>query len=298
MPPRKSPRLQGKKYLLTFPKCTLSKEEVLEALKTAHGIEEYTIARELHQDGTPHIHACIVLSNSPNTTNMRHFDIDQFHPNIKALKTKADFERASRYAQKDGDFISSVEKRLGKRAQLFKALLDHEGGLTPKFVRDNPEVLGLNFEGLRKWLDFVHPQHRYPTMRILPKKRHIWFHGKANAGKSYFLNAFQSLFHEPQEIPLNNDYSGISNTTDLLYRDEFRGHLSVQELNRLCDGRTKLNTKGGTTVIGYPLVFIVSNYSIEECYKNVTQNILETLYSRFNQYDSAINRPKFPTREL
>ena len=298
MPPRKTPRLQGKKYLITYPKCTLTKDQVLEALKASHDLEEYTVAHELHEDGTPHIHACVILSRSPNTTNMRHFDIAEFHPNIKVLKTKADFERATRYCQKDGDFVTNIEKRLGKRAQLFKALLDHEAGLTPKFVRDNPEIMGLNFEGLRKWISFVNPLQCVPKARFLPKKRHIWVHGPTNSGKSYFLTAYQSLFNWPQELPLNNDYVGINPDTDFLYRDEFRGHLSIQEINRICDGRTKLNTKGGTTIIAYPLLFIVSNYSIEECYRNCPQNILDTVHARFNQYDFTLNRPKFPTCEL
>ncbi|QDJ95241.1 replication-associated protein [Capybara virus 17_cap1_330] len=299
MPPRKcNVRLQSKRYLLTYPQCTLTKEAVLEALKVPLGIETYTIASEFHQDGTPHIHACIILSSSPNTTNMRYFDIDEYHPNVKTLKSKADFERAERYCRKDGNFITNVEKRLSKRTELFKALLGDPQGLTPQFVRQNPEILALNFEGLRKWLTFADPLRSIPTIRHLPKRRHIWAYGKANTYKSYRLNAFLSLFDQPQQIPTNNDYSGVSTDTDILYCDEFRGHISVQELNRLCDGRAKLNTKGGSTIIAYPLVIITSNYSIRETYPNVTENILETLYARFHQYEFPINKYPFPNCEL
>lgn len=291
---RRLPRLQGKKFLLTYPQCTLTKEEVLEAIRAQNGIEEYTIARELHQDGTPHLHACLILSDSPRTTNMRYFDIAQFHPNVKVLKTKADFERATRYCQKDGDFITNIEKRLGKRAQLFKALLDNKDGFTPKFVRDNPEIMGLNFEGLRKWLHFVTPERFVPAHQDLPKRRHIYLYGPVNSGKSYFLNAYISLFDFPQELPRNNDFSGVDPRTDLLYCDEFTADFSIQTINRLCDGRTKHNTKGGSTIVAYPMLLLVSNFTFAELYPNATVVERNAFHARFHQYDSSLSIPPFP----
>ena len=58
--------------------------------------------------------------------------------------------------------------------------------------------------------------------------------------------------------------------------DEFKGQLTVQELNQICDGGAKMNTKGGSTVL-HPVctVWICSNYSIERCYSKVEKDVLE-----------------------
>lgn len=292
------PRLQAKKYLLTYPQCTLTKEEVSTSLQNQFDVKTFTISRELHQDGTPHIHAVIVLQSSPNTTNMRCFDINGFHCNIKALKTQSDCDRATKYIQKDGDYITNVEKSLSKRAELFKSLQENPGGLTPQWVKEHPEIMALNFDSLQKWMAFLRPRLLIPELRLLPKRRHTWYYGPSNSGKSTWLNAYLELHHDAQEIPRNNDFHGISPSADLLFSDEYRGHLSVQELNRLCDGRCRLNTKGGSTYIAYPVVVIVSNFSIQEIYNKSDPEEINSVFNRFNQYMSPINRPKFPTREL
>lgn len=292
------PRFQSKKYLLTYPQCTLTKEEVSKVLHDQFEVEAFTIARELHQDGTPHIHAVIVLSSSPNTTNCRLFDINGFHPNIKTLKTKSDVDRASKYCQKDGDFITNFEKHLSQRAQLFKALQENPGGLTTEFVKEHPEIMALNFDSISKWMAFLRPGIQIPKIQLLPKRRHIWFHGPSNTGKSTWLNAYLELHYSPHEIPRNNDFHGITQAADVLFSDEYRGHLSVQDLNRLCDGRCRLNTKGGSTYIGYPVVVIVSNFSINDIYCKADPEEIRSVLNRFDQYVSNINRPKFPTREL
>lgn len=292
------PRLQAKKYLITYPQCSLSKEEVSTFLQDHFEVETFTIARELHQDGTPHIHAVLVLASSPNTTNMRVFDIDGYHPNIKALKTVSDVARAHKYCQKDGDYITNVERKLSPRAQLFQALINNPGGLTIEFVRANPEIIALNFDSLKKWMAFLNPRLQVPEIKSMPKRRHIWFCGPSNTGKSTWLNAYLELHHNALPISSRDDYNGYDQTVDLLYADEFGPPFSVQSLNTLCDGRARLNTKGSHTWIGYPQVVIVSNFTISEVFSKATPTELEALYNRFQQYDSSINMPPFPTREL
>ena len=45
--------------------------------------------------------------------------------------------------------------------------------------------------------------------------------------------------------------------------NEFKGQLSIQMLNSLCDGNYKVNTKGGSACIGWDIqVIIYSNYSM------------------------------------
>jgi CMP-2-keto-3-deoxyoctulosonic acid synthetase len=48
-------------WFLTYPRCPLSKQEVLEALQSLPGakITEYVICEERHASGLPHLHAFV-----------------------------------------------------------------------------------------------------------------------------------------------------------------------------------------------------------------------------------------------
>ena len=61
-------------------------------------------------------------------------------------------------------------------------------------------------------------------------------------------------------MPTNNDWNGYAGE-DNLYIDEYKGQLTVQELNRVCDGGAKVNTKGGTAMLSWtPTVYVLSNH--------------------------------------
>lgn len=113
MPPRNATvRLQSKKYLLTYAQCPLTKEEILESLQGRFSLKAYTIAQELHQDGERHLHAAILLQDSPSTTDMRVFDVNSYHPNIKTLKTTSDYKRASESARRTATLSRQIRSHL------------------------------------------------------------------------------------------------------------------------------------------------------------------------------------------
>lgn len=284
---------QGSYVFLTYPQCPLSPDEILAKLQARIQLKAWVIGQELHVDGSPHAHALLGFLSKLHTTSERYFDLETFHPNIAKASSAADRKRISRYCKKGGKYIQQGFEDESHRALLFKELL--QSGLTPAFVRQNPEIMALPFANLQRWLHFVSP----PQIKHqeLPKRRHVWLHGPANTGKSFYLRRLLELYSSHQEIPVNGDYSHCDDRTDCLWIDEYRGQLTVQALNRLCDGYCRLNTKGGATFVGYPRVVVVSNYSVEEVYSKVPQNILDTLYARFQIYLAPIY-PKFPTCEL
>jgi hypothetical protein len=115
------------------------------------------------------------------------------------------------------------------------------------------------------------------------KKRHLWIYGPSNTGKTTCLrNQMREKGEENFfQIPTNNDWVGYSNQY-YLYFDEFKGQLTCQQLNRLCDGGAKMNVKGGTVQIRYDCqVIILSNYSIADCFPKVDQVVIDSLKNRF-----------------
>nr|QHU79533.1 replication associated protein [Opuntia virus 1] len=103
--------INSKNYFLTFPKCSLSKEEALSQLQNLHtptNIKFIRICRELHQNGEPHLHVLIQFESKFKCQNNRFFDLRhpnssiQFHPNIQSAKSSSDCKT---YMEKDGDVL-------------------------------------------------------------------------------------------------------------------------------------------------------------------------------------------------
>nr|QFG39751.1 replication-associated protein [Pepper blistering leaf virus]QFG39763.1 replication-associated protein [Pepper blistering leaf virus] len=111
MPPPKRFRVQSKNFFLTYPRCSLSKEEALsqlQVLNTPTNKKFIRVCRELHEDGEPHLHVLIQFEGKYVCTNNRFFDLvspnrsAHFHPNIQGAKSSSDVKT---YMEKDGDFI-------------------------------------------------------------------------------------------------------------------------------------------------------------------------------------------------
>nr|AJW80924.1 AC1 [Tomato leaf curl Karnataka virus] len=104
-------KINAKNYFLTYPKCSLTKEEALSQLlniQTPTSKKFIRICRELHEDGTPHLHVLIQFEGKFQCNNNRFFDVTSphrsahFHPNIQGAKSSSDVKT---YMEKDGDIL-------------------------------------------------------------------------------------------------------------------------------------------------------------------------------------------------
>nr|AGH30079.1 replication-associated protein [Tomato yellow vein streak virus] len=111
MPPPKRFTVNAKNFFLTYPHCSLTKEETLsqlQALKTPTNKKFIRVTREFHEDGEPHLHVLIQFEGKFKCQNQRFFDLvsptrsAHFHPNIQGAKSSSDVKT---YMEKDGDFI-------------------------------------------------------------------------------------------------------------------------------------------------------------------------------------------------
>ncbi|KAF5932804.1 hypothetical protein HYC85_028975 [Camellia sinensis] len=135
MPHQASFRFYAKNVFLTYPQCPCPKEQLLELLQSLLQLacQPYYIlvARELHEDGNPHLHAMVQCTKKIQTSNSRFFDLTGtngriYHPNIEKLHSPT----ASRqYIQKEGEFVEWGEflakgKSLSKnRDELWRGIL-------------------------------------------------------------------------------------------------------------------------------------------------------------------------------
>lgn len=108
-PEREKPfRFRGKKISLTYPRCYVTKEQLMDALRTYFGtkLEWIAIAQEQHRDGTPHLHVAISLLADPDIRNCHALDLpgrepepddenqsNMYHPNIQKTKNPCSWLR-------------------------------------------------------------------------------------------------------------------------------------------------------------------------------------------------------------
>nr|UZH24617.1 replication associated protein [Chayote yellow mosaic virus] len=122
MSPPKRFLINAKNYFLTYPQCSLTKEEALSqlrSLRTPTNQKYIKVSRELHEDGQPHLHALIQFEGKYKCQNQRFFDLvsptrsTHFHPNVQGAKSSSDVKS---YIDKDGDSIEWGEFQVDGRS--------------------------------------------------------------------------------------------------------------------------------------------------------------------------------------
>ncbi|CAZ65451.1 AC1 protein [Crassocephalum yellow vein virus - Yuanjiang] len=122
MAPTKRFQINARNYFLTYPRCSLTKEEALSQLQnlnTPTNKKYIKICRELHEDGSPHLHVLMQFEGKYKCQNNRFFDLvsptrpAHFHPNIQGAKSSTDVKS---YIDKDGDTVDWGNSRIDGRS--------------------------------------------------------------------------------------------------------------------------------------------------------------------------------------
>nr|AGZ91422.1 replication associated protein [Tomato yellow leaf curl virus] len=122
MAPPERFQINCKNYFLTYPQCSLTKEEALSQLKnlqTPTNKKYIKVCRELHENGEPHLHVLILFEGKFKCQNQRFFDLvspnraAHFHPNIQGAKSSSDVKS---YIDKEGDTLDWGEFQIDGRS--------------------------------------------------------------------------------------------------------------------------------------------------------------------------------------
>lgn len=103
--PQPNGRIKGKRFLLTYPQQDGEHHELFTFLDETKSIKRAVIAKEPHEAGGVHFHAYIELEQPVDVRNIRLFDWNGKHPNIKPKRTKPEWIAAAEYCRKGDDWV-------------------------------------------------------------------------------------------------------------------------------------------------------------------------------------------------
>lgn len=301
-------RIACRKLSLTYPQCPVSRESMMAFLSSKKNPSIVVVSQEQHKDGNKHLHCFLQYETIFNSSKPTCFDItvdgETYHPNIQPTKDKNNW--ISYIIKTDANYLSNgidvpayLKSRKEHTSYCFYSEVLKKGAITKEMVEENPRML----KGLKNLLNDLEAYKLLPSEKDLSKpdltdvniwgvnytvaprrfkQPQLWICGSKNKGKTTFINELISKGYKGYEMPTNNDWSGYNDSYDFMFIDEFKGGITIQELNKVLQGNTcRLNTKGGMVVKNKNMpIFIVSNYRPSEVYSKVDDDKLDTLMCR------------------
>ena len=282
-PVKRSPfNIRSKSWFLTYPKCPLTKEEV-HALLCAKGraIHGGVIARELHEDGTPHIHVYLLLSAPYNCKSPRFWDLAVYHGNYQHAKS---YTAVLQYVRKDQDYLefgdldleAKLESKKTHAAYLGKRLQEEH---LVDIVNDHPE-LTLRFEQLqRSQLAYRQAKLKNPPHETT---RGTWIRGPPGSGKTHSVHTTESDLYVKAQ---NKWWDGYTGQKAVLIDDfDQQGECLAHHMKIWSDKwPAQGEIKGGHVPLTYDRLIVTSNFTIDQAFKNSDPETIKALNRRFKK---------------
>lgn len=283
-----------KQWFLTYPQCgDLSKEQVLDHLKTIDTVQEYVIALELHQDGHPHLHAFVKFETGVLTRHATPiFDVQGKHGNYQAVRSCIN---VIKYCTKEDDYISNFDVEAYKKKKGKKKVTTEI--LKTVSVTEAIDQDYISFHSARNYL-FAQ------SLVIKPLEREdvcgLWIYGKPGTSKSRYARelAGDSLYLKGP----NKWFDGYNGEENILLDDLDRSFVNwygfkIWTDRYACSGQTK----GGWVALRHTRFIVTSNYSPMELIKD-DEELLEAVTRRcsiihFTKYTYTLIGMGQPARE-
>jgi len=158
-------RYNARKVFLTYPRCDLPMQDMLESLTIIKPYAQYCISQEAHQDGGRHLHVLLSYSSPINTTNERYFDVQGHHPNITKPR---DVRDVLKYIKKDGTFLEDWPIKRGYNDILEQA--SDKASFMALIKENQPKDFVLNQERIEYYADKYYQRPASPYQQIFEPK--------------------------------------------------------------------------------------------------------------------------------
>lgn len=294
-------QLNTKQLFLTYPQCSLSKEDalmLLQARLSEFSIDKYIVAHEHHANGDDHLHCYFKLVEPFRTRDSKALDLNGYHGNYQGCRSA---KNVIKYCTKAEDYLSNFDIGdviNGPSATKVAMQQVLDGVPLTDVVAQNP-ILLKGYRNLKLDVD-AYKEDLVPAKPDLPeflpnpwslllpafkkaKRRHYWlWSSEPNLGKTTkFAKPLCDLYRG--EIHTGDfKYWNVSRHDQFLILDDYNtGKLNWAVLNQLCDNTYQFSKIfiGPVKIPNPYVVIILSNSSIEGLYPNMNK----FLYERFEE---------------
>ncbi len=269
-------QIQGKKFFLTFPQCSVDPKLALTRLTFKYPCIWAIVSQESHLDGTPHLHVVFNLKDKAIFTDPNRWDfIAMKHGNYQIAKH---ILKVVKYVTKDGNYESykidvptwlmSHQTKNGASFELVASLM--KAGNSLEQIDDlHPGMVARNLVKLQKYDKFLLSKKRKlasaelkqwraldisaldQDFRLLGiwmnnnlhgsprlfKQKQLWLWGNTNLGKTSMVMKLMKYF---RTYMIPTDVSHLDDyhddDYDLLVMDEYKGQKSITWLNGFAQG--------------------------------------------------------------
>lgn len=275
-------RLQAKNWLLTFPQCSVTKEEALEKLLNTQktppfSVQGAIVAQETHADGNHHLHIAIFLEKKIRIRDQTYWDfIVSKHGNYQTMKS---VKGSIAYLKKEDQTPliygnvpdTSKESRVSKSdiaANMIKSgssLSDVAEELPGFFLLNQSKILSfkafcmnqLDMKSKKKLKSpIMYTGEDNNTLNLVEwlngnlfkerrfKQKQLYISGPKDIGKTSLLLKLNDYLRI-YEMPLLEDFYDLydDDRYDLVVLDEFRGQKFIQFLNLWAQGGLPLSVR-------------------------------------------------------
>lgn len=230
----------------------------MEYLQSLDTVQEYLIARELHEDGNPHLHAYIKYAiGFPCSAFTPLFDIDGKHGNYQAVRS---FRACLKYCKKDGDYITNLSEAMIESPELKRR--KQVESIATTSVKELISTGVIPYQQARNVLfvqSILIEPYEHDTVRG------IWIYGPPHTGKSHIARHDYPgpIYPKPQ----NKWWDGYTGQSTVLLDDFDCGkplghYLKIWADKWACQGEIK----GGEVQLRHTRFIVTSNYSIEQMF--------------------------------
>lgn len=281
-------RKDAKGWFLTYPRFDIGLDDAwaemvkLEPVPGAK-VDKLLVARELHEDGMPHLHVYVTFKDRIRTNNMRAFDVLGKHPNVQTAKSP---KHVIKYCLKDGNYKANFEVKI--KASVKKMLIEAKKNATTKeefldmVIEEHAEFCFKhwnNFTGVVKHVfkgcrpydprrnldDFAYiPEPVVSWMQDLAKHnrgerdmRALWIWGPSRLGKTELACSIGKHCYMQGVWNIKN----ISDTASYAVFDDFAWSSLAYLMRQLCGAQKNVTFTGKyaaptTFTWGLPAIFL------------------------------------------